>query len=144
MRFRLAIGFAVVALLASPGMAQAVRFPSSFPRLGSSQAVMVDGQPASGDSVYLYPDVKLSHRRVVLQPSWVTTTDAHGRFVLRAAFRGVVRHAAPLNGGWVNFNLLVVQDGHHFAVWGFPAHWSHGAWHVMPGAIPSTIHLIRA
>jgi hypothetical protein len=131
---------AALCALALPSVASARSYSSDWPFLGSTRIATPAGKPAAGLLVTVYPDVK-EHRFVVAHPVWQATTNARGRIVLRAPFRGMIQRGAQVNGGWVNF-MATGLTKRHLLFWEFPAQWTGDGWLVEPDSLPRTITLL--
>ena len=122
-----------------PASSAAQAQSDDWPRLEASRLVTADGAPAPGEPVWLFVDRERDYRHAVFHAVWSTTTNARGRFVLRAPYRGRIRQAAELNGGWTNFELVAGAEGSSFWYSGFPAYWNGSGWDVETGALPRRI-----
>ena len=136
MRRLLILSIAVVGVVVPP--AGAVTSQSDdWPRLGASRLVTADGVFAAGEPVWLFVEKAGEHRHTVSHPLWATTTGKRGRFVLRAPYRGQIKHAAARNGGSANFELVAGND--IFWLWDFPARWTGSGWEIERGGLPGRI-----
>jgi len=133
----LAVASALLLCAALP--ASASSFKPDAPFLAKMRAELVSGRPAVGADVWVYPEPVTDRRKEILHAAWVTTTDARGRFVLRAAFRSHVARAGAIDN-WVNF-MVIVATPRRFGVSGFPAHWAHGRWLIDPETQPFPVVL---
>jgi hypothetical protein len=95
----------------------------------------VDGAPAPGEPVWLFVDREREFRHAMFHAVWSTTTNERGRFVLRAPYRGRIKQAAELNGGWANFEFVGGAEGSSFWYSGFPAYWNGAGWEVERGRL---------
>ena len=136
---RLLILSVTVFALAVPASAGATTQSDDWPRLGASRLVTADGAFARGEPVWLFVATSDERRHSVAHSFWATTTNERGRFVLRAPYRGKIRHAAEHNSGWANFDLVGGAEGSSFWVWSFPAYWNGSGWDVERGALPRLI-----
>jgi hypothetical protein len=50
-------------------------------------------------------------------------------------YRGRIRQATELNGGWANFELVAGAERSNFWYSGFPAYWNGAGWEVEPGRL---------
>jgi len=132
--------FAITLLaFALPASAGATSPSDDWPRLGASRLVTADGALAAGEPVWLFLDKADEHRHSVSHSLWATTSAERGGFVLRAPYRGPIKHAAERNGGWANFEIAAGNDASELWFWEFPAHWNGSGWEVERGALPRRI-----